>query len=85
MTPTELQLLALHRAPTVCLDDISETYLSLSPERARRAAALNQLPFPTFRLTDSQKAPVMVKLSDLAAHIDGAHRCAKDSWEHSQV
>lgn len=85
MTPTELQLLALHRAPTVCLDAICETYLSMSRETARAAAALNRLPFPTFRLHDSRKAPVMVKVSDLAAHIDSTHKCAQEEWRHSQV
>lgn len=85
MSPTELQLLALHRAPAVCLDAICEGYLSMNRETARAAAALNRLPFPTFRLHESRKAPVMVKVSDLAAHIDGVHRCAQREWQHSQA
>jgi hypothetical protein len=82
---TEMQLLALFRQPTVRLEDISDHYLHLSPPVARQRAALNQLPFPTFRLTDSQKAPVMVKISDLAAHIDAKRDTAQAEWEHSQV
>ena len=84
-SPTELQLLALYRAPAVSLAAISESYLNMAPANARRAAALNQLPFPTFRIGTSQKAPTMVKISDLAQHIDAAHQCAKVDWEHSKV
>lgn len=82
---TEMQLLALFRQPAVPLDDISEHYLHLSPVVARQRAGLNQLPFPTFRMTKSQKAPVMVKLSDLAKHIDAQRDAAQAEWEHSQV
>lgn len=85
MTKTEIQLLAVHKAPVVPLADICERYLGMNEEVARKRAALNRLPFPTFQLTASRKAPVMVDLSDLAAHIDGQKKCAHESWEHSQV
>jgi len=85
MTQTELQLLALHRAPSVRLEDICEHYLNLSPTVARQRAALNSLPFPTFRMSGSGKAPHMVKISDLAKHIDAAHETATTEWENSQV
>ena len=85
MTNTELHLLALHRTPAVPLDDICDTYLSMAADSARRHAALNTLPFPTFRLSSSIKAPIMVKLSDLAKLIDRQHQCAQAAWETSQV
>lgn len=85
MSPTEIQLFALHRAPTVPLAEVCEKYLQLSQPEALRRAALHKLPFPTFRLTTSQKGPVMVKLTDLAAHIDSTHEAASAEWEHSQV
>lgn len=84
MTPTELQLLAIYKGP-VALTEIAQRYLALSNKEALRRAALNQLPFPTFRLGKSQKAPVLVHLADLAAHIDAQRQCAKESWEHSKV
>lgn len=84
MTPTEIQLLAIYKGP-VQLEEICERYLNLSRNEALRMAALNKLPFPTFRLTESRKAPVLVHLKDLAEHIDASHRCAKEAWEHSQV
>jgi hypothetical protein len=84
MSPTEFQLLAIHKGP-VPLDEICERYLRLSREEAMRQAALNQLPFPTFRLSPSRKAPILVHLSDLANHIDTSRESAKSAWEHSQV
>ena len=82
---TELQLLAIHRAAAVRLEDICEHYLNLSPTVARQRAALNTLPFATFRMNGSAKAPLMVKISDLAKHIDQQHQVATEGWEASQV
>lgn len=85
MSATEIQLLALHRAAAVRLEDICEHYLNLSPLVARQRAALCTLPFPTFRMTPSAKAPYMVKINDLAKHIDHQHEAATEGWEASQV
>lgn len=85
MKETEFQLLAVHRAPAVSLDAISEQYLGIGHVVARQRAALNTLPFPTFRLTASKKSPIMVKISDLATHIDNQHQAATAGWENSQV
>ena len=52
---------------------------------AAKLAAVNDLPFPTFRLRDSRKAPLMVTVSDLAKHIDSSSECAKKEWDYSQV
>jgi len=84
VSPTEFQLLAVYKGP-VPLGDICERFLNLSREEALRKASLNKLPFPTFRLGDSRKAPTLVHLSDLAQHIDLSHQCAKEAWAHSQV
>lgn len=84
MSPTEIQLLAIYKGP-IPLTEISKRYLDLSPEEALRRASLNKLPFPTFRLSESRKSPVLVAIEDLAAHIDSRRRCAKEHWEHSQV
>lgn len=82
---TEIELLALHRAPAVKLDDISEHYFGISPLVARQRAALNRLPVPTFRASDSAKAPVLVHVKDLAKHIDSRRESAAKEWENSQV
>jgi hypothetical protein len=81
---TEHRLMAVHRATALRLDDISMAYLGLSPQVARQRAALNDLPFPTFRLSESVKAPILVHVTDLATHIDVQHEKATESWQHSQ-
>lgn len=85
MTHTEFQLFVTYRDTVIPVDSICEKYLNLTPPEARRRALLNKLPFPTFRVVESQKAPIMVKLTDLASHIDRKHKQAEQSWEHSQV
>ncbi len=85
MNPTELRLLVVHDAATIPLSEICDRYLSLSHQKAREAAALNQLPFPTFRLRESIRSPLMVHISDLANHIDAQHVAAQQAWTHSQV
>jgi hypothetical protein len=85
VTDTEKTLVSNLGAPVVPLASICEQYFGLSPKAAQEHAALNKLPVPTFRLRESQKAPLMVHVRDLAQHIDDAHVGAKEHWEHSQV
>lgn len=85
MTPTEKQLLAVHSAPVIRLADICESYLGKNYPNARRDAVTNRLPFAAFKLNESQKAPWMVQLSDLAAYIDKQADEAKTSWMKSNT
>lgn len=82
---TTLLLMAQFEKTVIPLDAICEQYFSLSPAKARRLAGLNQLPVPTFRLNNSQKAPVCVHVDDLARHIDRQREVARDCWERSQM
>lgn len=72
LTPTELRLMALYNAAAVRLDVICDTYLGLSPAVARKHALNHQLPFPAYRASASTKAPLLVNIQDLAAHLDRA-------------
>ena len=85
MSPTETHLLTALKAPVVPLVDICDRWLNINPKTAREAAALNRLPFPTFKMSDSNKAPLLVSVHDLAEHIDARHTAAKASWAQSQV
>lgn len=85
MTPTEIQLFVKYREPAVRLDDICDHYLGMTPAVARRRAALNTLPFPTFRASDSAKSPLLVRVGDLAAHLDARHEAAAEEWKVSQL
>ena len=67
-TTTYEQLLAAHGDPIIRFDIIAERYLNMKPAIARRRR--EELPFPIFKLSDSIKAPYLVRLVDLAAYID---------------
>jgi hypothetical protein len=84
MTHTEIQLVCVY-GPVVPLAEVSRVYFGLSYAEAAKKAALNRLPVATFRMTASQKAPLMVHASDLAAYIDATHEKAQREWEKSQV
>lgn len=63
-------LMAEYGTPTVPLNQVCEKYFGLSAKTAEKRAQLGELPIPTFRGTDSQKAPRLVSLQDLAQHLD---------------
>ena len=85
MTNTELQMLATFKSAVVPLDDICEKYFGLSRNEARRAAALHRLPVPVWRSIESKRAPLMVRVSDLAAAVDRIAEAAAREHEKSQL
>lgn len=84
MTNTEITLVALY-GPLVPLEAVSERYFGLSYAEARRAAGINELPVPTFRMRDSAKAPLVMHASELAAFIDKKAAESTTEWTKSQV
>ena len=82
---TSLALMSLYKAPHVPLKEISDRYFGLGYEEAARRAARQALPIPTFRLVDSQKAPIMVSCEELGNYIDQRAAKAREQWEHCQV
>lgn len=85
MSLTEVALLATHRSPIILVRDICQTYFGVGYERACQLAALNRLPVPTFRLWESQKAPLLVGSKDLAAYIDETSESARQAGAQSQI
>lgn len=83
MTPTELMLFAAHRSPVIPLADICREYLGVEPETAAHYAGLHRLPIPAFRLNASRKAPWVVDLCVLAAHIDRSRQNAAEQFLNS--
>jgi Pyocin activator protein PrtN len=82
---TAFALLSRFESPTVKLEDISEEYFGMKKGKAYERAALNQLPVPTFRASESQKAPRLVHVDDLARWLDEQRARARAQWERSQV
>ncbi len=82
---TSLALMAIYKTPVIPLAEVCERYFSLSYEEALKKAARNELPVPAFRLTKSQRAPMMVSAEALGAWIDKLDAEAKVLWQRSQV
>ncbi|MFL6628542.1 MAG: pyocin activator PrtN family protein [Vitreoscilla sp.] len=82
---TALALMSIFKSPTIPLSEICERYLALSYPEALRLAGRGDLPIPTFRLTKSQRAPIMVSCEALGAHIDRVEAEARELWQRGQV
>ncbi|WP_047258044.1 pyocin activator PrtN family protein [Chromobacterium subtsugae] len=77
-------LMARYESPAVPLDKVCADYLNLTTKKAQEMASLNRLPFPTFRMNDSQKAPRLVHINDLADYIDKQRAAAASKWLRSR-
>lgn len=82
---THLALMSLYKSPAIPLSEVCERFFSLSYDEAMKRAARNELPVPTFRLSESRKAPVMVSAEELGNWIDKASQEARAAWQRSQV
>lgn len=82
---TSLALMSIYKSPAIPLIEVCERYFSLSYEEALKKAARNELPVPTFRLTTSRKAPMMVSAEALGDWIDKTEAEAKALWQRGQV
>ncbi|QNM96412.1 pyocin activator PrtN family protein [Chitinimonas koreensis] len=80
---TAMLLAARFESPTVPLEQISDEFFGLSPAKAARQASARTLPVAAMRLTNSQKAPWLVHVDDLAAHIDATRATARAQWANS--
>lgn len=85
MTQTELMLLAVYRSPVVPLEAVCSKYLGIDFTHARNEAGKGALELPTFRLRNSQKAPLLVSLKELASYIDAKSGEATSQWKKCQV
>lgn len=78
---TAFALLARFESPTVPLEDICEEFFGLRRDKAYQHASMQSLPVPTFRASDSQKAPRLVHVDDLARYLDDQRAKARKEWE----
>jgi hypothetical protein len=71
--------------PLISLEKICAELLDISYNTALRKARNFELPFPTVRLGESQKAKWFVNIDDLAKYIDSKSEEAKVKWEGAQI
>ena len=67
------------------LSQVCEKYFGLKPSTAEKRAAMGDLPIPTFRVAESQKAPRMIHIQDLANHIDEQLQKGRDLLEQMKI
>src|SRR5436309_3231394 len=82
---TVYALIKRFNGPTVPLEVVASEFFGLGKEKAYQYAALNRLPVPTFRCTESNKAPLLVHVEDLAALLDSRRASQRSQWTHSQI
>lgn len=73
--------MAEYGSATVPLSQVCEKYFGLKPATAEKRAAMGEIPIPTFRAAESQKAPRMIHIQDLANHIDAQLKKGRDLLE----
>ena len=81
---TNFALLARFESPFVQLKVISKEFLGITPVTAEAKAKACALPFPTCKLRDSERAPTMVKVQDLASYLDKQYQSAAQEWQSVQ-
>jgi hypothetical protein len=82
---TSFALLARFESPTVELKMICEEFFGYTPKTAEQKAKAKDLPVPTFKLRDSERSPSLVKVADLAAHVDKCYQESKSDWDVIQL
>lgn len=66
----------------VQLGTIVEDYFThMDVKTARKKANFHQLPFPTFKLEPSAKAPWMVRLEDFAIYLDRQYALHRQDYD----
>ena len=78
-------LLFRFQNPTVELKTICEEFLGLKPATASQRAKACDLPFPTFKLLDSERAPTMINIQDLAEHMEKKYLEAEKDYQSVQI
>lgn len=81
MTPvsTIFLLMAEFGQADIPIEKACERYLGLDVKSAKARAARSELPFPAYRC-GSQKSPWVVRVSDLAAWLDGEREKGLADW-----
>ncbi len=78
---TQFALLARFESTTIELKRVSQEFFGITPRTAEQRAKACSFPIPTFKLRDSERSPTLVKIEDLAAHIDKQYELAKSEWQ----
>ncbi len=76
---TNFALLARFESPTVELKQVCQEFFGITPKTAGQRAKTCDFPVPTFKLRESERSPMLIKIEVLAA-FDRKHEEAKRDW-----
>lgn len=68
--PTAVLLMVQYGGPVIALKRVHEIFGFNTPEAATKAANAGDIPVPLFKVRNSNKAPYMIHIEDLANYID---------------
>ncbi|GIU23089.1 pyocin activator PrtN family protein [Shewanella schlegeliana] len=87
ITHTTRSLLAaqFNNQAIIRVEEIAKTLLGMEPNTAKRKAANFALPFPTFRLSDSQKSPWLVTFDELVKYVERKSCERAKLWQRMQA
>lgn len=71
--------------PTIELEELCESILKMGYKRASALAKNRELPFPAFRLGETQKSPWVVSIDDLTVYIETKIASEREAWEKMQI
>jgi hypothetical protein len=78
---TNFALLARFGTPVINLKDVCQEFFGITPKTAKQKIKALDFPVPTFTLVKSERAPVFIKVEDLAAYIDEQYKQASHDWQ----
>jgi hypothetical protein len=82
---THTKLFEQFGSVVILVEDLAESYLHLARRTALNMAKTHQLPFPCFRLGNSNKSPMVVHLSDFSDYIDNKNAEERRIWKAFQI
>ncbi|MBG9999448.1 pyocin activator PrtN family protein [Pseudoalteromonas sp. NSLLW24] len=78
---TNFALLARFETPVINLKDVCQEFFGISVKTAMQKIKGQDFPVPTFRLANSERSPVFIKVEDLAFYIDKQYQIASKEWQ----
>ena len=78
---TNFALLARFETPIINLKDVCQEFFGITVKTAMQKIKGQDFPVPTFRLANSERSPVFIKVEDLANYIDQQYKIASNEWQ----
>ncbi|WP_159821470.1 pyocin activator PrtN family protein [Colwellia sp. 20A7] len=78
---TNFALLARFETPIINLKDVCQEFFGITVKTAMQKIKGQDFPVPTFRLANSERSPVFIKVEDLANYIDQQYQIASKEWQ----